>query len=246
MFSHRFDQNPNSRVVLHWFMLSFNGGCINAGGFLATGKFVSHVTGFATLFGVDAMTGQVKLAISMLTVPIFFLLGAFMAGMMIERPMTRGKPPHFDWVMGISTICLFVTAAGHFWAFGGFGEIFRLKHAFILLALLCLASGLQNAAITASSLRSVRTTHLTGITTDLGLGLARLLTSRIQKKKTQDEIRSNKLRFGSILSFVLGSAAGAYIFIHLGYAGFCIPALITAYAAWHGRKAKANYGVAVP
>lgn len=241
MFSHRFDQNPSSRVVFHWFMLSFNGGCINAGGFLATGKFVSHVTGFATLFGVDALTGNIKLAISMLVVPIFFLLGAFIAGMMIEHPVSKNKSPHFDWVMGISTLCLCMAAT--FGQYGQFGETFRLKHTFILLALLCLACGLQNAAITASSLRSVRTTHLTGITTDLGLGLARLFATTSKSKRIQDEIRFNWLRFGSIASFVLGSAAGAYIFLQMGYFGFYIPALITAYAAWHGRMAKKNYGL---
>ncbi len=53
MFNHRMDQLPSNWVLFHWFLLSFNAGCINAGGFLATGRFVSHVTGFATFFGVD-------------------------------------------------------------------------------------------------------------------------------------------------------------------------------------------------
>jgi uncharacterized membrane protein YoaK (UPF0700 family) len=243
MFSHKFDQSPSNKVVLHWFILSFNGGCINAGGFLATGKFVSHVTGFATLFGVEVMTNQIKAALSMLSVPLFFLLGAFLAGLLIDRPMERGEKPHFDWVLGISSLCLFVAASGELFQFGGFGEVFRLKHAFILLALLCLASGLQNAAITASSLRSIRTTHLTGVTTDLGLGLARLFIFDSKKEKYRQEVRSNQLRSGSIASFVLGSAVGAYIFLTFGYHGFFLPAFITAYAAWHGRKAKINYGV---
>ena len=244
VFTHRFDQNPNPKVVLHWFMLSFNGGCINSGGFLATGKFVSHVTGFATLFGVDAMTDQTKAAISMLTVPGFFLLGAFIAGILIDRQIERGRPPRFDFVMSLSTLCLCAAASGGLHSqFGEFGEIFRLKHAFILLALLCLASGLQNAAITSSSLRSVRTTHLTGVTTDLGLGLAKLLTFDLSKQSFKNEVRANQLRLGSIMFFVLGSAAGAYIFIKLGYTGFYIPASIAAYAAWHGHKVRRAYGV---
>ncbi len=241
MFKHKFDQAPDGIVIFHWFMLSFNGGCINAGGFLATGKFVSHVTGFATLFGVDIMTSQVAAAISMLTVPLFFLLGSFIAGLLIDRPMDQGKRPHFDWVMGLSAICLLGAAAGGFSNFGGFGDFLRLKHAFLLLAMLCLASGLQNGAITASSLRSVRTTHLTGITTDLGLGLARLFTFNLEKEKYQKEVRSNQLRIGSIVSFVLGSAVGAFIFLKLGYAGFLLPVVITAYASWHGRKQKLNF-----
>ncbi len=241
MFKHKFDQAPDNTVIFHWFMLSFNGGCINAGGFLATGKFVSHVTGFATLFGVDITTNHVPAAISMLTVPLFFLLGCFIAGLLIDRPIVEGRQPHFDWVMGLSAVCLLAAASGEVFRYGGFGGFLGLKHAFFLLAMLCLASGLQNGAITASSLRSVRTTHLTGITTDLGLGLARLFTFNLNKEKYQKEIRSNQLRIGSIVFFVLGSAVGAFIFLKLGYAGFLLPFCITVYASWHGRKQKLSF-----
>src|SRR4051812_35147259 len=99
MFSHRLDETPSNVVVLHWFLLSFNAGCINAGGFMATGRFVSHVTGFATLFGVDLVNQQLEGAMGILSVPIFFLLGAFLAGLLIDRPILRKKKPHFDYVM---------------------------------------------------------------------------------------------------------------------------------------------------
>ncbi len=238
MFNHSFDQKPGTRVILHWFLLSFNGGCINAGGFLATGRFVSHVTGFATLFGVDVVSQQIEAAIGILSVPIFFLLGAFIAGILIERPVHDGKHPHFDWVMSLSAICLLLAATGDWFLFGSFGEIFKLKQSYGLLVLLCLASGLQNAAITASSARSVRATHMTGLTTDLGLGLARSLTFQKNKKHFERESWANKLRVGSIGSFVLGSAIGAWFFIEFGYLGFLLPALISAYAAVQGKKIK--------
>lgn len=239
MFRHRFDEVPNNNVVLHWFMLSFNGGCINAGGFLATGRFVSHVTGFATLFGVDITNRQIEAALGILSVPVFFLLGAFVAGLLIDRPIHRGGNPHFDWVMGLGALCLFLAASGgELLQFGVFGEAVGLKQNYILMVLLCLASGLQNGAITSSSGRSVRTTHLTGLTTDLGLGLARVLTFDLGKSNFQKEVRANYLRIGSIFAFVLGSAVGAWIFIKMGYRGFVLSGLIATYAAWHGRKAK--------
>lgn len=234
MFNHRFDQNASNAVVFHWFLLSFNGGAINAGGFLATGRFVSHVTGFATLFGVDVTNHQVQAALGILSVPLFFLLGAFLAGLLIDRPIHLGKKPHFDWVMGLSALCLaFAAAGGGFLHFGDFGDALGLKESYVLLALLCMASGLQNAAITASSGRSVRTTHLTGLTTDLGLGLARVT---VDAKPA--EIRANYLRMGSIAAFILGSAVGAWVFLKLGYRGFFLPGAIAAYAAAHGIKAK--------
>ncbi len=239
MFNHRFDQNASNLVVLHWFLLSFNGGAINAGGFLATGRFVSHVTGFATLFGVDFASHQIHAALGILSVPLFFLLGAFVAGLWIDRPMYLGQKPHFDWVMGLSALSLFVAAGGgDLFFFGDFGNTGLLKQNYVLLVLLCFASGLQNAAITSSSGRSIRTTHLTGLTTDLGLGLARLVTFDWQKNNLRNELRANYLRIGSILAFIFGSAVGAWIFLYVGYMGFVLPGVISAYAAWHGKKAK--------
>jgi uncharacterized membrane protein YoaK (UPF0700 family) len=219
-------------------MLCFNGGCINAGGFLATGRFVSHVTGFATLFGVDMMRYQLEAAAGILSVPLFFLLGAFIAGLLIDRPIYKGKHPHFDWVMLLCAICLFLAASGDFLQFGSFGEELKLKQKYILLALLCLTSGLQNAAITSSSGSSIRTTHLTGLTTDLGLGLARILTFNLQKGKMPIEVQAAKLRAGSILSFIFGSAIGAGIFLKYGYLGFLPSAFISLYSAWRGKREK--------
>lgn len=238
MFNHRFDETPNNIVVFHWFMLSFNGGCINAGGFMATGKFVSHVTGFATLFGVDLTTSDVHTALGILSVPIFFLFGAFLAGLLIDRPVYNKKRPHFDWVMLLSAFCLFGAAIGRAPSFGTFGEAIKIEDSYFLLALLCLSSGLQNAAITSSSGRSIRTTHLTGLTTDLGIGLARILTFGLKSDKYSKESRVNKLRIGSITAFVFGSAVGAWIFMKFEYGGFILPGVISVYAAWHGRKAK--------
>jgi uncharacterized membrane protein YoaK (UPF0700 family) len=239
MFSHKFEQAPSRLVMFQWLLLSFNGGFINAGGFLATGKFVSHVTGFATLFGVELVNHAFRDALGLLTVPLFFLLGSFLAGLFIDRPLQLGKNPHFDYVMGLCAVCLFTaTGGGELLHFGVFGEIIKFKQSYVLMVLLCLACGLQNGAITSSSANTVRTTHLTGLTTDLGLGLARVLTFYQQKKKAERNAHVNRLRAGSILSFVLGSVVGAWIFTYVGYRGFIIPGLIASYIAWHGRNAK--------
>lgn len=239
MFNHRFDPNINRFIAWHWFLLSFNGGAINSGGFLATGKFVSHITGFATLFGVDLVNDRISVALGILSVPLFFLLGSFIAGLLIDRPIYHNEKPHFDWVMGLSALCLFLAVGGgEFLHFGEFGDSFKLKENYLLLVLLCLASGLQNGAITSSSGGSVRTTHLTGLTTDLGLGLARIFTFNLKAEKVQKEIKANYLRIGSITSFILGSSVGAFIFMKFGYKGFILPAMIASYASLHGRKAK--------
>ena len=236
MFNHQFGDKVGVKVLFHWFLMSFAGGAINAGGFLATGRFVSHVTGFATLFGVDINNYQFEAAFGILSVPLFFFLGAFIAGILIDKPVFEGKRPRFDLVMGISAFCLFISSAsGEILRDSIFGDRIELNQSYLLLALLCMACGLQNAAITSSSKSSVRTTHLTGLTTDLGLGLARMYTLTADKKSASQELRLNSWRIGSILSFIFGSAVGATVFLHFGYRGFLLPAVIAVYAAWHGR-----------
>jgi uncharacterized membrane protein YoaK (UPF0700 family) len=141
--------------------------------------------------------------------------------------------------MGLSAACLFLAAfIARAEVFGFLSGGILLRQSYLLMALLCLASGLQNAAITSSSGRSVRTTHLTGLTTDLGLGLARVFTFDLKREHFLIEARVNYLRAGSIAAFIFGSAAGAWIFLRFHYFGFALSGLIATYAAWRGKRAK--------
>jgi uncharacterized membrane protein YoaK (UPF0700 family) len=127
---------------------------------------------------------------------------------------------------------------GHFGLFGEFGHEPELRQDYLLLALLCAASGLQNAVVSSASGSAVRTTHLTGLTTDLGTGLVRAFSNR---RLHESEMRAARLRFGTIVSFTGGSFAGAASYLHLHYLGFLGPALIATYFAWKASRADALY-----
>lgn len=225
---------PDKRILrlasINWFLLSFLAGNVNAGGYLACARFVTHVTGFATLFGIDFANGDFDKAIGILSVPAFFLMGAMLSAYLIDRRFHRGHAPRYAFVMALVALCL-VTAAlvGHMKLFGEFGEPPRLKHDYFLLALLCMASGLQNAAITTSSGAAIRTTHLTGITTDLAIGLVRAGSLRDKADRYTREMRENWLRIGTIASFMVGSVVGVYTFQRSHYLGFLLPAAIAVY-----------------
>jgi uncharacterized membrane protein YoaK (UPF0700 family) len=216
-----------------WMLLAFMSGTINSGGFLACGRWVTHVTGFATFFGIDLVTAQYKLALSMLIVPLFFLLGSFFSGYLIDVRQAAKKEPRYDVVMvTITGILIFCAVGGGYGLFGIFRDTINVETDISMLILLCFASGLQNALITTSSGAVIRTTHLTGLTTDLGIGLAKNLAKRLTPTLTlnQNDLVNNRIRSGIILSFILGSAVGAYTFIEFEYWGFLFPAAISLYA----------------
>ena len=217
----------SKKHALNWFLLTFLAGTINVGGFMACQRFVTHVTGFATLFGADIVQGLWKEAIGIVSVPLFFIMGAMISAFLVERRVSWGKPPAYARVMGLVTFCISVVLVGGLlgW-FGKFGGTYDITKAYLLLVMLCMASGLQNAVVTSVSGTIIRTTHLTGLTTDLGIGLVRILFPAPHQNSLDHEYLQTYLRIGSIGSFIAGSAIGAFIFLHFGYYGFLLPGLL--------------------
>ena len=231
MFKHSLNEPVRLKTYVDWFLLAFLAGCVNAGGFMACERFVTHVTGFATLAGVDFARGQFAAAIGILTVPAYFLGGVMVSAYFIDRRIQEGKKPHYALVMSLVSACLFLAALGGvFGLFSEFGTEVQLRRDYFFLALLCAASGLQNAALTTSSGATIRTTHLTGITTDLGIGLMRASALPARDERKSAEKKANWLRLGTISAYMVGSCAGAVVFLAYRYLGFALPGAIALYA----------------
>ncbi len=220
----------NSRNMMIWFVLAFQAGAINVGGFLACHRFVTHTTGFATHFGVEAAKGDYVAAFGMLSVPLFFLFGSMISAFFVDRRLGMGFKPRYTLVMFLIFFNMFfVLIAAEFGLFGEFGKTLNIYQDYTLLSLLCLSSGIQNAAISSASGAVIRTTHLTGITTDLGIGLVRVLSYKPKSQECTNEKLFNKMRIGCIICFLFGSTLAGLIFMNISYWGFIIPTLSSFY-----------------
>lgn len=236
MFSRALNLTQFSKLnVVIWSTLAFQAGGINAGGFLACHRFVTHTTGFATHFGAEFALGHFDTAVGMLTVPLFFLIGSMFSGLLVDHRILAGKRPHYNFLFATVAGVLYLTA---FLGGGGtlavFGTPINISKDFSILVLLCLASGMQNAAITSASGAVIRTTHLTGLTTDLGIGFVRVLTHWRKGQSGYLEMRNNMARMSIIFSFLVGSTFAAFLFYHAHYWGFMLPALIATSLALFG------------
>ena len=238
MFQHKIYEQADFKTYLDWFLLAFLAGYINAGGYLSCNRFVSHITGFATLSGISFAHKDILEAIGALIIPLFFLGGVMISGFLTEsnRVTERSGNKYAPVMRYIGFILLFIAIAGKLNFFGKFGEPAEIEHDFILLALLCGACGLQNAAITAASGSTVRTTHLTGLTTDLGLGLIRAEVHSPSEEKRMIERRANIVRILTITSFTVGSIIGAILFVKMKYMGFLPASLLAFYFWWEARR----------
>jgi uncharacterized membrane protein YoaK (UPF0700 family) len=229
MFSITDSMSAYSRTnLVIWLALAMQAGILNVGGFLACGRFVSHVTGFAGHFGMEAARSQWLAALGMLTVPLFFLMGSILCAVLVDLRLKTQRRPLYEVTLGICSALIFIlSGAGQVGFFGDFGKPLELQHDFTLLAILCLVCGIQNAMVTSVSKSIVRTTHLTGITTDLGIGIVRWLHRREHPQFGKEESKANVMRAGIIIFFGIGSMVGAWAFYNWEYLGFVIPGFIS-------------------
>lgn len=233
--------HPRNKAL--WYLLALQGGLVNVGGFLEVGHFVSHVTGFSGHLVLDIFHGNFLSALFFALIPFAFLIGSIVSGYLTEVRRRHDKSPvyiHILTGMALIYFSLALLGANDLLPDFGSGEL-TLKTASIM-ALLCGTCGAQNALFTSASGAVVRTTHLTGLFTDFGIGLAKVFS----KVDYEHEKRSTKLRAGLIFSFLLGSVLGAWLFLSLQHLAWLIPTLISLFMAIQLFKTRKHFEAIFP
>ena len=91
---------------------------------------------------------------------------------------------------------------------------------YLLVPLRCFIMGLQNAIITKVSQARIRTTHVTGLVTDIGIELGKLAywnRSEIAGARVEADLGKLLLLCSLLSAFILGGIVGALGFKHLGF-----------------------------
>ena len=239
---HRPDEIFSWRHAPSWLLFAFSSGCVNATAFVACERFVTHVTGTATQVGIKV--ARLDILLDFVIVLTCFIIGAMASAIMINGRFQRGKRPWYTVPLVIvAAATASVAVSGHAGWLGVFGGSVDEPADFVLLSVLSFASGLQNAAVATGTGLLVRTTHLTGPATDLGIHLVELTyTTGEQRLKAR---RHALLRGGKIVSFIVGAAAGVTLARELQYLAFMVPSAIVLLAtalSFHPAQAARSWG----
>jgi uncharacterized membrane protein YoaK (UPF0700 family) len=236
--------SQNRRVAGY---LACVGGFVNSCGFVLIGTFTSHVTGNVGRLANDAATGHYAAAAAALSMIASFFAGAFCASTIIEsRLLGGGASRAYAGALAAETLLLltftilsYITDSAHVRVLDGEA------------ALLCGAMGIQNALVTRLSGAVVRTTHLTGVITDLGIECAhwfrfwfrpRTETTRgassSQARAVERPAPPKILLLGTIATtFFVGATLGAFSAVHYHHASMLIAvAAVGACAVYAGRE----------
>ena len=184
-------------------LLSFVAGLVNVVGFLAVQKLTTNVTGHFAFFVDEFFKLNMLEALIYCSYILFFLLGSFVSNFIVE--MISRKSERYIYIVPVSLECLIL------FIIGLANREMALQHPDLIACWLLFSMGLQNSLVTQISNSVVRTTHLTGLFTDLGIELSQLFfyKSIEQKQKLMASIR---LRLNIISFFFIGGIAGGIFY----------------------------------
>jgi uncharacterized membrane protein YoaK (UPF0700 family) len=190
--------------------LAFVAGMVNVVGFLGFERqAITHLTGTTSMLAAALAAGERGAALHFAA-----MIGAFIAGTVVSGVIVQDSTLQLGRRYGLALLLeaglLFLAVpllqAGSSWG------------------MYCAASacGLQNAMASTYSGAVVRTTHLSGMFTDLGIFIGHRL------RKLPVDPRRIRLCVTIISAFLCGGLAGAALFRVFGYATLFAPATLTA------------------
>lgn len=195
--------------------LTFVAGAVNAGGFMAIHQYTSHMSGIISAIADNLVLGNVFLVATGISSLAAFVAGAATSAILINWARRRALESEYALPLAVEAALLLL--------FGLSGLVLAAGSAsatVMTIALLCFIMGLQNAIITKLSGARIRTTHVTGLVTDAGIEIGKLLYRNDPAHPELPPVVADRAKLALLLSliglFFFGGIAGAFLFSHLG------------------------------
>lgn len=187
-------------------LLSFVAGIVNVAGYLSVNQLTTNVTGHFAYFADELFKLNFSKGYIYFLYIFFFFFGSFISNLIVELISRTNDRYIYIVPTIIESIILFLLAV--------FGVYLTSHYPNFFTCTLLFAMGLQNSLVTKISKATVRTTHLTGLFTDLGIELSQLFFYK-QKDQKFKLFSSIKLRLTIITFFFLGVLLGGILYSRL-------------------------------
>lgn len=191
-------------------------GAINAGGFLAVQQYTSHMTGIVSSMADNVAVGTYRLVLGGAGALLSFIVGAACTAVLVNHARRRGLHSEYALPLLLEAVLLL--------CFGLLGARLSVVTGLfvpVTVMLLCFIMGLQNALITKLSRAEIRTTHITGMLTDIGIEIGRLFYWNSVGGAEKPDLAGNRGRLRVLSSlvacFFLGGVVGALGFQWAGF-----------------------------
>jgi uncharacterized membrane protein YoaK (UPF0700 family) len=206
MFRHQGKTRTEAHNLRIATILSFVAGIVNVTGFLAFKQFTTNVTGHFALVIYDVARLELWQGTIFLFYILSFLFGSFSSSLLIEKFKENKKLNIYVFPTIIEGLILTSIVV--------FSHFSNISNPNMIVCSLLFAMGLQNSFVTKISNAVIRTTHLTGLFTDLGIELSHLFFPHAHPNRHK-LIETIKLRIYIITFFFLGGLVAGYCYLSL-------------------------------
>lgn len=193
--------------------LAFVAGAVNSGGFLAIGRYTSHMTGIVSELSDNIFLHNFAIIKIVLVSISCFMAGAVLSTILVNFGKSLKLKSKYAIVFMLEGLMILI--------FGLAAHLFSSHDNIFILMILTALMGLQNATMTKISYARIRTTHITGMITDISIEIGKFISRIIFPEKNHHRIIVNKqylmIHVKMVSSFLFGGICGAYGFGSYGY-----------------------------
>lgn len=203
-------------------LLSFNGGYVDAAGFLAlAGLFTAHVTGNFVTLGASLVLGTSGTIGKLLALPVFCVV--VMLTRLIGSSLQKHGARELRWLLILKFVLLTAGCASAIY-FGPFADA-DAPQALLTGMLLVAGMAVQNAVHRIHLSATPPSTLMTGTTTQIMIDVADLLHGGPGEAHQQAKARLSRM-LGAVLAFALGCGAAGLLYAYAGLWAFIVPPLV--------------------
>ncbi|WP_380177802.1 YoaK family protein [Kalamiella sp. sgz302252] len=188
-------------------------GALNTAAFEIVGFFSANMTGNVSSLSDHLAKGNFASGIFFLGIVCVFIAGSVFSTILINAGRRRNIRAVYVFNILIEGVSLILLGVVEIW-------LRPPSPGITLILSLSFLMGLQNAVVTRISNARVRTTHISGTSTDIGIELA-MLFDVVRRKESPKEtpLYLERLRLHSftLVSFLIGGITGIWLFHLLGY-----------------------------
>ena len=187
-------------------------GTLNASAFYAVGFFSANMTGNVSTLSDHLAVGQWLSSLFYGGIVVAFILGATASTLIINAGRRRNMHAIYAYSILTEAVLLAALGCADLWLLAAW-------RAPVLVLGLAFLMGLQNAVVTRISDARVRTTHVSGMATDIGIELAVALDAlrgREQVSEARHNLGKLRLHLYTILSFLVGGILGVLVYRAIG------------------------------
>lgn len=198
-------------------ILSTAAGAVNSASFFAFDVLTTNVTGHVAVLANEIVAFRWSASYMKVIWMLAFLLGSFLSGILVD--LVGRRHPRFSHTTPLVIVIIILAGVAYF---GDTYYDYSDGMIQVFAGSLLFGMGMQNATITQISGASIRTTHLTGLFTDIGIEIAKVITR--PPNEDMPKLRQKlTLHLVIVFFFLAGAIGGGFLFSKYLFKAFLAP-----------------------